>query len=200
MRIAGLKWLGIAETASNFFKYWWKPVAVTIFPDFLFPKCFLEREIKCNQGAMWSGRAGGMQNKLAQQRQVSRSCLFCCYLSENHKPCAKHGMSLKTTRQILWLLFRFLFRCFVPLFFFFSPKICRNNRQQKSERKSGRDFSTANLDPNRQGGLHMNAGSGAGQIFTSMTTHTSHSLEAYPITTPPPKRVSDWMCQTTIHE
>ena len=56
------------------------------------------------------------------------------------------------------------------------------------------------MDPNRQGGLHMNAGSGVGQIFTSMTIYTSHSLEAYPITTPPPKRVSDRMCPAVIHE
>ena len=56
------------------------------------------------------------------------------------------------------------------------------------------------MDPNRQGGLHMNAGSGVDQIFTSMTIYTSHSLEAYPITTPPPKRVSDRMYPAVIHE
>ena len=39
-----------------------------------------------------------------------------------------------------------------------------------------------------------------GQIFTSMTIYTSHSLEAYPITTPPPKRVSDRMFPAAIHE
>ena len=38
-----------------------------------------------------------MQNRLAQQRQVSRSCLFRCDLSENHRPLAKtQGMSLQT--------------------------------------------------------------------------------------------------------
>ena len=45
----------------------------------------------------------------------------------------------------------------------------------------------------------MNAGSGVGQIFTSMTIYTSRSLEAYPITTPPPKSVSDRMCPALIH-
>ena len=38
-----------------------------------------------------------MQNTLAQQRQVSRSCSLCCDLSENHRPLAKtQGMSLQT--------------------------------------------------------------------------------------------------------
>ena len=46
----------------------------------------------------------------------------------------------------------------------------------------------------------MNAGSGVDQIFTSMTIYTSHRLEAYPITRPPPKRVSDRMCPAVIHE
>ena len=46
----------------------------------------------------------------------------------------------------------------------------------------------------------MNAGSGVGEIFTSMTIYTGHSLQAYPVTTPPPKRVSDRMCPAVIHE
>ena len=81
----------------------------------------------------------------------------------------------------------FLFR-FVLLFF--RRKIAENNQQEKSEQNAGRILSTASMYPNRRGGLHMNAGSGAGQNFTSMTICTSHLLEAYPITMPPPKRVS----------
>ena len=46
----------------------------------------------------------------------------------------------------------------------------------------------------------MIAGSGVGQIFTSMTIYNSHSVEAYPITTPPPKRVFDRMCPAVIFE
>ena len=117
-------------------------------------------------------------------------------------------MSLQTRRQILWLLFQFLFRClprfYVPIFLLLFCRILKKRIAIKmifkSELKSGRDFPTATMDPNRQGGLHMNAGSGSGQIFTSMTINTSKSLEVYPVTTPPPKRVSDWMCPTVIHK
>ena len=61
-------------------------------PIFLISNFFLEREIHCKQGAIWFSRAVAMQNTLAQQRQVSRSCSFRCDLSENHRPLAKtHG-------------------------------------------------------------------------------------------------------------
>ena len=51
----------------------------------------------CNQDAMSSSQAGALQNRLAQQRQVSRSCSFRCDLSQNRRPLAKtQGMSLQT--------------------------------------------------------------------------------------------------------
>ena len=66
-------------------------------PIFWFPKVCLEREIHCNQDAMSSSQAGAMQNRLAQQRQISRSCSFRCNLSQNRRPLAKtQGMSLQT--------------------------------------------------------------------------------------------------------
>ena len=89
-------------------------------PIFWFPTFFLEREIHCKQGAMWSSRAGATKNWLIQQRQVSRSCSFRCNYQRTTGHLPKHrGWILQTIRQILclvfWFLFRFLFRFLVPI-------------------------------------------------------------------------------------
>ena len=86
-------------------------------PIFWFPKFFFDREIYCNQDALWFSRAGAMQNTLAQQRQASRSCSFRCDLSENHRPLAKtQGMSLQTHTADPLLGVPISLPIFVPIF------------------------------------------------------------------------------------
>ena len=78
-----------------------------------------------------------MQNRLAQQRQVSRSCSFRCDLSENHRPLAKtQGMSLQTHTADPLLGVPISVPIFVPIFF--SDFFCcfsAEKLQKKSEIK-----------------------------------------------------------------
>ena len=84
-----------------------------------------------------------MQNRLAQQRQVSRSCSFRCDLSENRRPLAKtQGMSLQTHTADPLLGVPISVPIFVPIFcsdFFccFSAeklqKKIRNKNQNKNQ-------------------------------------------------------------------
>ena len=158
---------------------------------------------------MWSSCAGAMRNMLAQHRRVSRYCLIRSNLSENHRSRAKHmGMSVQTILQILRLfqfLLQYLFRCIVPIVsaVSFAGKMAEKESAINFRRKSGRDFPTANLDANRQGGLHSTHECRLwrrSDIFASIDYQPySHSLEAHPITTPPPKCVSDWICLSGIH-
>ena len=128
-----------------------------------------------------------MQNRHAQQRQISRCCSFRCDLSENHRPLAKtQGMHLQTHTADPLLGVPISVPIFVPIFCsdffccFSAEKLQKKIRNKNQNKNQNKNFSIANMDPNRQGGLHMTAGSGVGQIFTSMTIYTSHSLEAYP--------------------
>ena len=81
-----------------------------------------------------------MQNRLAQQRQVSRSCSFRCGLSENHRPLAKtQGMSLQTHTADPLLGVPISVPIFVPIFcsdlclLFFRRKIVEIKFRNKNQ-------------------------------------------------------------------
>ena len=119
-------------------------------------------------------------------------------LSENHRPLVKNTRYEFTGHTADPLIF---VPISVPIFLLFlRRKIAEKISNENLNKVQGGTFPWQIWDPSRQGGLHMNAGSGVSQIFTSMTIYTSRSLEAYPITMPPPKGVSDRMCPTVIHE
>ena len=88
-----------------------------------------------------------MQNTLAQQRQVSRSCSFRCDLSENHRPLAKtQRVSLQTHTADPLLGVPISVPIFVPIFcsdffcYFSAEKLQKKIRNKNQNKNQGGTF------------------------------------------------------------